>query len=122
MRRIALLALGLVVLAACSKDKDVDRPKELVDFKATLRVQRIWTASVGGDKTPLRLGLGLAVADGKVYDLGPGDVIWTGVGCIHSFENVSAEPVRWLETQAPLPPAREVFRFERDWARLTAGA
>jgi len=67
-------------------------------------------------------GRARAVADGKVYDLSPGDVIWTGVGCIHSFENVSAEAVRWLETQAPLPPAREVFRFERDWARLTAGA
>jgi mannose-6-phosphate isomerase-like protein (cupin superfamily) len=58
----------------------------------------------------------LAVADGKSYDLGPGDVIWTGVGCIHSFANQGAEPVRWIETQAPLPPAKEVFRFERDWA------
>jgi quercetin dioxygenase-like cupin family protein len=58
----------------------------------------------------------LATADGKSYDLGPGDVIWTGVGCIHSFENAGAEPVRWIETQAPLPPAKEVFRFERDWA------
>jgi len=56
-----------------------------------------------------------AVADGKSYDLGPGDVIWTGVGCIHSFANTGAEPVRWIETQAPLPPAKEVFRFERDW-------
>ena len=59
-----------------------------------------------------------AVADGKSYDLGPGDVIWTGVGCIHSFENAGTEPVRWIETQAPLPPAKEVFRFERDWAGL----
>jgi mannose-6-phosphate isomerase-like protein (cupin superfamily) len=42
-------------------------------------------------------------------------VIWTGVGCIHSFANVGEEPVRWIETQAPLPPAKEVFRFERDW-------
>ncbi len=58
-----------------------------------------------------------AVADGKSYDLGPGDVIWTGVGCIHSFENAGTEPVRWIETQAPLPPAKEVFRFERDWVR-----
>jgi mannose-6-phosphate isomerase-like protein (cupin superfamily) len=58
----------------------------------------------------------LAIADGKSYDLGPGDVIWTGVGCIHSFANQGAEPVRWIETQAPLPPAKEVFRFERDWA------
>lgn len=60
-----------------------------------------------------------ATADGKTYDLGPGDVIWTGVGCIHSFENVGTEPVRWIETQAPLPPAKEVFRFERDWRHLT---
>ena len=44
-------------------------------------------------------------------------MIWTGVGCIHSFANIGAEPVRWIETQAPLPPAKEVFRFERDWTR-----
>jgi quercetin dioxygenase-like cupin family protein len=59
-----------------------------------------------------------ATADAKTYDLGPGDVIWTGVGCIHSFENAGSEPVRWIETQAPLPPAAEVFRFERDWSHL----
>ena len=58
-----------------------------------------------------------ATTDGKMYDLGAGDVIWTGTGCIHSFENVGSEPVRWIETQAPLPPAKEVFRFERDWAQ-----
>lgn len=61
-----------------------------------------------------------ATADGKAYDLGPGSVIWTSVGCLHSFANVSDEPVRWIETQAPLPPAREVFRFERDWAGYAA--
>ena len=59
-----------------------------------------------------------AMADGKTYDLGPGDVIWTSVGCIHSFANIGAEPVRWIEAQAPLPPAKEIFRFERDWVRL----
>ena len=47
-----------------------------------------------------------AIADGKTYDLGAGDVIWTSVGCIHSFANVGTEPVRWIETQAPLPPAK----------------
>ncbi|MEX2161945.1 MAG: cupin domain-containing protein [Anaerolineales bacterium] len=57
-----------------------------------------------------------ATADGKAYDLGPGDVIWTSVGCIHSFENSGSEPVTWIETQASLPPAKEAFRFERDWA------
>ena len=59
-----------------------------------------------------------AQADGKSYDLGPGDVIWTSVGCLHSFDNAGTEPVRWIETQAPLPPAKEVFRFEREWAPL----
>jgi mannose-6-phosphate isomerase-like protein (cupin superfamily) len=59
-----------------------------------------------------------ATADGHTYDLGAGDVIWTSVGCIHSFENVSSHPVCWIETQAPLPPSREVFRFERDWAEF----
>ena len=58
-----------------------------------------------------------ATADGETYDLGPRDVIWTGVGCIHSFANVGQEAVRWIETQAPLPPAKEVFRFEQDWAQ-----
>jgi quercetin dioxygenase-like cupin family protein len=59
-----------------------------------------------------------AIADGKTYDLGPGDAIWTGVGCLHSFANLGHQPVRWIETQAPLPPAKEVFRFERDWAKF----
>jgi mannose-6-phosphate isomerase-like protein (cupin superfamily) len=57
-----------------------------------------------------------AVCDGKTYQLGPGGVVWTSVGCLHSFANTGTEPVRWLETQAPLPPSTEVFRFERDWA------
>lgn len=61
-----------------------------------------------------------ATADGTTYDLGPGDVIWTGVGCIHAFENAGSEPVRWIETQAPLPPAKEVFRFERDWLQYSS--
>ncbi len=59
-----------------------------------------------------------ATADGQTYDLGAGDVIWTSVGCIHSFENAGSDPVCWIETQAPLPPSKEVFRFERDWLHL----
>ncbi|HEY4363924.1 MAG TPA: cupin domain-containing protein [Bryobacteraceae bacterium] len=58
-----------------------------------------------------------ATTEGHTYDLGPGDVIWTSVGCIHAFENLGPEPVRWIETQAPLPPSKEVFRFERDWPK-----
>ena len=33
-----------------------------------------------------------ATADGHTYDMGPGDVIWTSVGCIHSFANLGREP------------------------------
>ena len=58
-----------------------------------------------------------AECDGQLYRVGPGGVVWTGVGCLHRFSNVGSEPVRWIETQAPLPPTKEVFRFERDWAQ-----
>jgi quercetin dioxygenase-like cupin family protein len=56
-----------------------------------------------------------AILDGKRYSARPGDVLWTGVGCVHSFVNVSSEPVRWLETFAPQPPAENVFRFVEEW-------
>ena len=56
-----------------------------------------------------------AVLDGKPYIARPGDVLWTGVGCVHSFANVSDEPVRWLETFAPQPPAENAFRFAAEW-------
>jgi quercetin dioxygenase-like cupin family protein len=56
--------------------------------------------------------------DDTPYRLGPGDVAWAGVGCVHEFRNVGAGPVRWLETQAPQPPARHSYRFRRDWSYL----
>ena len=58
-----------------------------------------------------------AILDGKRYRVRQGDVVWTGVGCVHSFANVSNEPVRWLETFAPQPPAENVFRFMAEWDR-----
>ena len=67
-------------------------------------------------------GIVEAIADGEKHLLEAGSVIWTSVGCIHSFTNVGSEPVRWIETQAPLPPSAEVFRFERDWAKYSTSA
>ena len=55
--------------------------------------------------------------DGTIYRARPGDVLWTGVGCVHSFKNVSQEPVRWLETFAPQPPRENVFRFMLEWEK-----
>jgi len=66
-----LVACAVLLLAACSKDKDVDQPAKLTDFNATLKAERVWTATVA-DKgaKPLRLGLGLAVDGNRVYAAG----------------------------------------------------
>lgn len=56
--------------------------------------------------------------DGKVYPVGPGDFVWTGVGGTHGFFQVGTEPVRWIETQAPQPPAQQGFRFTGEWQYL----
>lgn len=60
-----------------------------------------------------------AVADGQTYILRPGDIFWTGVGCVHAFYHKAKGTVRWLETQSPQPPARHAYRFSRDWEYLT---
>lgn len=59
-----------------------------------------------------------ATLDGRTYELGPGDVAWAGVGSVHAFRNLGDGPLRWLETQAPMPPARHSYRFARDWDYL----
>ena len=60
-------------------------------------------------------GTAEAVLDGEQYTVGPGDVVWTAVGCFHSFENTGDVPVRWIETQAPLPTPAQGFRFRHEW-------
>ena len=60
-----------------------------------------------------------AVFDDQMYLLQAGDIAWAGVGCTHSFTNAGDGPVRWLETQAPQPPARYSYRFARDWEYLS---
>ncbi|HEX6208206.1 MAG TPA: cupin domain-containing protein [Actinomycetota bacterium] len=62
-----------------------------------------------------------ATFDGERYRMRPGDVAWAGVGCVHSFSNPGPGIVRWLETQAPQPPARHSYRFARDWDYLKDG-
>src|SRR5580698_1934815 len=69
MRRILPILL-LALVAACSKDKDPDRPVKLVAFPETLKIEKVWTESVGGTKVPLRLGLALDVEGDIVYAAG----------------------------------------------------
>jgi quercetin dioxygenase-like cupin family protein len=63
-------------------------------------------------------GVAEATFEGEVYPLGPGDVAWAGVGCVHGFRNLGGGPLRWLETQSPQPPSRHSYRFARDWDYL----
>lgn len=69
MRRILPILL-LALVAACSKDKDPDRPTKLVSFPETLKIQKAWSENVGGTKVPLRLGLALDVEGDTVYAAG----------------------------------------------------
>src|SRR5260370_373392 len=74
MRRTVLaiaVASLLAAVGACSKkDKEIDPPAQLANFPATLRVQRAWDAGVGGKGEKLRLGLGVAADDGRVFAAG----------------------------------------------------
>jgi quercetin dioxygenase-like cupin family protein len=56
-----------------------------------------------------------AILDGTRYLAKPGDILWTGTGCVHAFKNIGQEPVRWLETFSPQPPRENVFRFMAEW-------
>jgi outer membrane protein assembly factor BamB len=69
---LLLLSLGfaaLLLVAGCSKDKDVEPPAALLKFRNTLPVKKLWGDNVGGGKKQqvLRLGLGPALDDGIVF-------------------------------------------------------
>lgn len=59
-----------------------------------------------------------AELDGRPYTLRAGDFALAGVGSVHGFWNTGAERVRWIETQAPQPPARHSYRWVQSWKRL----
>ena len=63
-----ILAL-LMIVAGCSKDKDVEPPAKLVDFPVKLPVKKLWGEGVGGGRQQqkLALGLGPAVDNGVVF-------------------------------------------------------
>lgn len=84
---LGLLA-ALTLVTGCGNKKDrIDPPADLAKFKETIRVEKVWSASVGGSAPKLRLGLGVAVEgdrafaaghDGSVvaYALGTGRQLW----------------------------------------------
>lgn len=95
--RVTLCALTLAALAACSskKDKAIDPPAELTDFPASLRVQRVWDAGLGGKGEVLRLGLGVALDGGRAFAAGRG-------GDVDAFDLDSGRALWKARTKAPL--------------------
>jgi outer membrane protein assembly factor BamB len=76
--KLAVTFTALLLAAACSKDKNVDQPAKLTPLPSpSLRVQRVWGASVDDKKAvALRLGAGITIANGRVYAAGHrGDVV-----------------------------------------------
>ena len=65
--RFAAATVLLALLAACDKEKDVEPPAELVDFKETLSVQRVWSASLGGGDEVMRGGLAPTAEGERVF-------------------------------------------------------
>lgn len=76
MSRRLLALLGLLALVvACSKEKDVEPPAELVDFRETLRIDRVWSVGMGGGEEVMRLALAPAADGTTAYLAGhDGDV------------------------------------------------
>lgn len=55
--------------------------------------------------------------EGQVYTFRPGDWAFAPTGSVHGFYNTGNERVRWLETQAPQPPARNAYRWLASWEK-----
>jgi outer membrane protein assembly factor BamB len=96
LQRWVWIATLLIGIAACSKDKAIDQPAKLTPLAATLRVDRVWTASVDDKKAvALRLGLSLSADDNHVYAAGHrGDVA--------AFDLATGHTVWRTHTRAPL--------------------
>ena len=67
---IGLLIMS-ALLSACgifeSKKDEELKPEELVDFNATLRVKKVWSAKIGGASNQLLVGLRLADDGNLIY-------------------------------------------------------
>jgi outer membrane protein assembly factor BamB len=87
---LAAAALAaLVLIAACSKDKNVDEPAKLTPLPhPSVQVTHLWGHNMGDKKAAvLRLGQAVSIADNRVYaaghtgevvalDLAKGHVLW----------------------------------------------
>jgi quercetin dioxygenase-like cupin family protein len=67
----------------------------------------------------LTAGAAMTSFDGEHTEVRAGDLVFAPVGASHGFSPVGSEPVRWLEVQAPVPPASNGFTFHNDWSQAS---
>lgn len=88
LRIVALISVASL-LASCGlfgdKDEELE-PKELVDFRQTLKLKRLWTASVGGKSEFLRIALRPAGDGSRIYAAGYD-------GAVSAFDPVSGKQI-----------------------------
>lgn len=68
--RSALLLTAAALLASCGlfgDDEEELEPMELVDFDATIKIKRLWSAKLGGDAEFLRVALRPAGDGNRIY-------------------------------------------------------
>ena len=77
-RAVASALAALLVVAACSKDKNVDLPAKLTPLPhPSVKVTHLWGHNMGDKKAAvLRLGQGVSISDSRVYAAGhKGEVV-----------------------------------------------
>jgi outer membrane protein assembly factor BamB len=92
-----LMTAAVFTLAACDKkDKKVDQPAELTNIASpTVRIDKVWGASVGGGGEKLRLGLGLTAVNDRLYAAGRD-------GEIAAFDLKTGKPIWRTKTKLEL--------------------
>jgi outer membrane protein assembly factor BamB len=90
----ALLALT-VALGACGGKDTSEPPAPLVDFDATIDVERVWSEKLGGKAERLRLGLRPATDGARIFAGSYG-------GEVAAFDAASGDKVWSVSTDLPL--------------------
>jgi outer membrane protein assembly factor BamB len=95
-RTLVLVAACLALVACASEKKKAEKPAELVDIKTpSVRIAKVWGASVGGGGKKLRLGLGLSTVGDRLFAAGrDGDVA--------AFDLKTGKPLWRVDTKLTL--------------------
>jgi outer membrane protein assembly factor BamB len=93
---IAALVVALtLVLAACGSKDTAEPPAALVDFDATIEVEKVWSEKLGGKAERLRLGLRPATDGARIFAGAYG-------GQVAAFDAASGDKLWSIKTDLPL--------------------